>query len=156
MWRQVRANLPNAPEPLYWHIDDNFKETFKTGTREHDSYENLSPYLVNVAGKWDARPGRLAKLPDIEKHAAEGPGGGDLGEKGYAVFDGIVFAGTHMKTFTRLTTMEAANESGRHAVNGILHDLERAAKPAGDADDLHAARHRRSRCSILAPRGARD
>jgi hypothetical protein len=148
VWSQVRANLRNAPEPLYWHIDDNFKETFKTGTREHDSYENLSPYLVNVAGKWDARPGRLAKLPDIEKHAAEGPGGGDLGEKGYAVFDGIVFAGTHMKTFTRLTTMEAANESGRHAVNGILHDLERAAKPAGDADDLHAARHRRSRCSI--------
>src|SRR6185369_8537700 len=31
-----------------------------------------------------------------------------------------VFAGTHMQTHTRLTTMEAANESGRHAVNAIL------------------------------------
>jgi NAD(P)-binding Rossmann-like domain len=152
VWSQVRANLPNAPEPRHWHIDDNFKETFKDGkkggAREHASYENLSPYLVNVAGKWDARPGRLAKLPDLEKHAAEGPGAGDLGEKGYRVFDGIVFAGTHMKTFTRLTTMEAANESGRHAVNGVLHDREKAAKAAGHTEGVAAAMHRRSRCSI--------
>jgi hypothetical protein len=147
VWRQVRLNLPNAPEPRYWHIDDNYKETLDPRTREHKGYENLSPYLVNVAGKWDARPGRLADLPDIEKHAAEGPGAADLGEKGYVVFDGIVFAGTHMKTFTRLTTMEAANESGRHAVNGILHDVEKAARAAGDAE-ADAAMHRRSRCSI--------
>jgi NAD(P)-binding Rossmann-like domain len=148
-WRQVGLNLPNAPEPRYWHIDDNFKETFSgTAKRAHQGYENLSPYLINVAGKWDARPGRLAKLADIDKHAAEGPGAGDLGETGYQVFDGIVFAGTHMKTFTRLTTMEAANESARHAVNGILHDLEKAAGAAGSVDGAAAALHRRSRCSI--------
>jgi hypothetical protein len=32
-------------------------------------------------------------------------------------------AGTFMATHTRLTTMEAANESGRHAVNAILHKI---------------------------------
>jgi hypothetical protein len=31
-----------------------------------------------------------------------------------------VLAGTYMKTYTRITTMEAANESGRHAANGVL------------------------------------
>jgi hypothetical protein len=45
-------------------------------------------------------------------------------EGGYVVhFDRLVFAGTHMQTFTRLTTMEAANESARHAVNAILDHL---------------------------------
>jgi hypothetical protein len=34
-----------------------------------------------------------------------------------------VAAGTYMATTTRLTTMEAANESGRHAVNAILNRL---------------------------------
>ncbi|HWS92992.1 MAG TPA: oxidoreductase, partial [Mycobacterium sp.] len=32
----------------------------------------------------------------------------------------VVFAGTWNKTFTRMTSMEAACESGRHAVNAIL------------------------------------
>ena len=32
----------------------------------------------------------------------------------------VVFAGTWTKTFTRMTSMEAACESGRHAVNAIL------------------------------------
>jgi hypothetical protein len=37
----------------------------------------------------------------------------------------LVFAGTFMQTFTRLTTMEAANESARHAVNAILGEYAR-------------------------------
>ncbi|HZI16767.1 MAG TPA: phytoene dehydrogenase, partial [Myxococcus sp.] len=32
----------------------------------------------------------------------------------------LVFAGTYLKTFTRMTTMESANESARHAVNAII------------------------------------
>jgi hypothetical protein len=44
-----------------------------------------------------------------------------------------VAAGTFMATTTRLTTMEAANESARHAVNSILQHLE-----AGPGDDYNA------------------
>jgi hypothetical protein len=50
--------------------------------------------------------------------------------------DRLVFAGTWVRTFTRLTTMESANESGRHAVNAVLdhyraHHLKpQAAAPA--------------------------
>ena len=40
---------------------------------------------------------------------------------GYQVHNNsVVFAGTWNKTFTRITSMEAACESGRHAVNAIL------------------------------------
>jgi hypothetical protein len=44
------------------------------------------------------------------------------GQSSYRMLGNIVFAGTYMKTFTRLTTMESANESARHAVNAILDD----------------------------------
>ena len=40
-----------------------------------------------------------------------------------------------MKTHTRLTTMEAANESARHAVNAILREAERV-EPTGRAGNL--------------------
>lgn len=63
-------------------------------------------YLITRPGEYPMRPGRLDK------------------ENGYRVhFGNLVLAGTHMQTHARLTTMEAANESARHAVNGILsHD----------------------------------
>jgi hypothetical protein len=35
----------------------------------------------------------------------------------------LVLAGTYMRTHTRLTCMESANESARHGVNGILAEL---------------------------------
>ena len=51
---------------------------------------------------------------------------------GYQVHhNSLVFAGTWTKTFTRMTTMEAACESARHAVNAILDHyiwVERAAR----------------------------
>lgn len=62
-------------------------------------YFNRTPYLVCLAGSWARSPGR--------------PGD-------YRLTYGVVMAGTHMKTHTRLATMEAANESARHAVNAIL------------------------------------
>lgn len=72
---------------------------------------NKYPFLVNVVGQFSRRPGALArKAPKAEPH--------------YSVCDGIVLAGTHMKTFTRITSMEGANESARHAVNAILEAAE--------------------------------
>ena len=41
-------------------------------------------------------------------------------ERYWVHWDKVVFAGTYKKTFTRLTTMEAACESGRHATNAII------------------------------------
>ena len=40
-----------------------------------------------------------------------------------SLFRRWVPAGTYMATHTRLTTMEAANELARHAVNAILHEI---------------------------------
>ena len=77
--------------------------------------KNLTPYLINRPGEWKRRPGRLNPAPS--RH------------DGYELQNGAwLLAGTYMKTFTRLTTMEAANESARHAVNAIL----RAARAPGD------------------------
>lgn len=93
------------PPPLFYHIDDNmlFDKNGKPS-------ENLSPFLMSRPGEYSLRPGK--------------PGD-------YDVYPGnIVLAGTFMQTFTRLTTMEAANESGRHAANAILRkerpDMEEA------------------------------
>ena len=40
-----------------------------------------------------------------------------------ATRDRWLMAGTHMATYTRVTSMESANESARHAVIGILHKI---------------------------------
>ena len=83
---------------------------------------NRTPLLINVPGQWAHRPGvlnpRAIDLPTI--------GPGETGPE--PVFYNIsnrrwVAAGTFMATTTRLTSMEAANESARHAVNAILYQL---------------------------------
>ncbi len=66
--------------------------------------EDIAPYLVTRPGEYPTRPGRLD--PKL----------------GYELpYPNLVLAGSYMQTYTRLTTTEAANESGRHAVNAILH-----------------------------------
>jgi len=97
------------PEPKYWHLDFGLEPFGKQG------YRNWSPLLVSIPGKWKQRPGELEPTnPNVaQKRNSFGK---------YAITAGYVCAGTHMKTYTRLTTMEAANESARHAVNAILKD----------------------------------
>jgi hypothetical protein len=69
-------------------------------------------FVVNRVGEFEKRPGKLAS--DEPKAAAM-----------YELIDGrYVLAGTHMKTYTRITSMESANESARHAVNAILKHAE--------------------------------
>lgn len=75
--------------------------------------ENRYPFLVNIVGQFGTRPGAIS--PSAPKTTP-----------GYAVCDGIVMAGTHMQTYTRITSMEAANESARHAVNAILEHADAA------------------------------
>jgi len=59
---------------------------------------------------------------------------GDIDEnkplKGYDVEqDNLAICGSYTATFTRLGTMEAANESAKHAVNGILRQMRRRPVP---------------------------
>ena len=83
---------------------------------------NDTPFLINVPKQWAHRPGVLQ--PDrlaFEERRNDLA----LDER---VFYRVsnkrwVAAGTYMATTTRLTTMESANESGRHAVNAILNRL---------------------------------
>ncbi|GEM_PF-2144650 len=104
----------NLPDPVAYHLDTNMVYDDKTGLFKH----NRTPYLTSLAGDWDGRPGRLDD-PELWERAVAAAS--DDTHPGYDVYFGrLVFAGNHMKTFTRLGTMESANESGRHAVNGIL------------------------------------
>ena len=115
VWRQISEALSGRvvahqgdflvprgglPVPIAYHLDDNLKG-------EPGKRENLSPLLINKPGSWKLRPGFMKEQPDTLPVYE-------------LVLGGIVFAGTYMQTYTRLTTMEAANESGRHAVNTIL------------------------------------
>ncbi len=99
--------------PSCYHLDESII-FFRDLGEKRGIAKNLSPYLINRPGEWKLRPGRI----DPKDQA-----------RGYAMQNGRwVLAGTYMKTFTRLTTMESANESARHAVNAIL----RASGAPGD------------------------
>jgi hypothetical protein len=100
----------SPPRPIAYHVDDDmlYGEDGE-GPGEHP-VENLSPYPVNLAGDWDNRPG------NVDGNA-------------YEIFHGLVLAGSYVKTRTRLTTMESANESARRAVNAILQDFHAGEVP---------------------------
>jgi len=93
---------------------------------------NETPYLVPIVGDWPNRPGSDPWNPTGNSWAtvpSEDLWLADLEQRnvwqarhgGFQVHNNsLVFAGTWTKTFTRMTSMEAACESGRHAVNAIL------------------------------------
>jgi len=115
-----RTPIPDdLPEPIYWHIDDNLlhRKDKKPG------FDNQSPFLIATPGRFEERPGSMAD--------------------GYTVEHGFVLCGYYTQTYTRIPSMEAANESARHAVNAILSHLERRQAPS--------ARFRRSYCDIWNP-----
>ena len=83
---------------------------------------NEAPFLINVPGQWKYRPGVLE--PGAITLAGVGPDSTHEEPIFYKMSNRRwVAAGTFMATTTRLTTMEAANESARHAVNSILRHL---------------------------------
>jgi hypothetical protein len=101
VWAQIRQAFQGSPNPapdrpLAYHIDEGLEYRDKKWT-------NNTPFLTNVVGLadwWPEEPGRYQ-----------------------VYFDRVVFCGTWLRTWTRLVTMEAANESARHAVNAILEDF---------------------------------
>jgi outer membrane protein OmpA-like peptidoglycan-associated protein len=104
VWRQITRTLIAEPErPLYYHLDENI-EIGKNGKPAR----NKSPMLINRTGKFGERPGEFDGARFIyHLHNKQ-----------------LVFAGTYLQTFTRLTCMETANESARHAVSAILRDAK--------------------------------
>jgi uncharacterized protein with NAD-binding domain and iron-sulfur cluster len=66
---------------------------------------NLEPLLINTAGSWPDRPAASPR----ERRAEYG-----------AALDNLFLAADYVRTYTDIATMEAANEAGRRAVNGIL------------------------------------
>jgi hypothetical protein len=143
IWRQVGdglrstrgptsivTNLP-VPARIDFHLDQNLQFA-RDGLRA-----NLVPFLVNNAGDWKNRPRCMPWVPGQSKFALETPRTDRFGvwqapHGGYRVHAGhVVFCGTYMRTFTRMTTMEAANESARHAVNAILSHMAYATHEHG-------------------------
>jgi hypothetical protein len=156
VWTQIKNALnADIPVPRYWHLDTNFDFDPKD-----KRYENHSPYQIDMVGEWERRPGELTRPNEIEdpdeglnnRDDDDDDDDGQRWRRGtkkhrdlskYDVSDGIVMAGTHMKTYTRLTTMEAANESGRHAANAILDHSEKK-----DKRTISGNRARVSPCDI--------
>jgi len=100
VWDQIKATVRGKirlPRPIAYHLDRIIHLDASSRPAK-----NASPFLLTRVGVYPSRPGRL-------------------GKPGYNVnYDKLVFAGPYMQTYTRMTTMEAANESARHAVNAIL------------------------------------
>jgi putative NAD(P)-binding protein len=98
---------------------------------------NDAEFLINIRDQWQWRPGLcrgesaavVPKDPDYARLAG-------FSDKGTEIFYGHncrllehwVAAGTYMATYTRITTMEAANESGRHAASAIIYSILQGAR----------------------------
>jgi hypothetical protein len=90
---------------------------------------NDNPYIINVPSQWRYRPG-INKTNGTIDYAIEKE------KLSQSPFRRWVPAGTYMATYTRITTMEAANESGRHAVNAILRTLHQIGEPPDEREPL--------------------
>ncbi|MDG5481536.1 FAD-dependent oxidoreductase [Mycolicibacterium gadium] len=141
VWRQIVASLTSytgstghgiMPVPVWYALDRGLVMAKGPGQGEGRVVRNESPYLVPIVGDWDNRPCSDPWNPhgtSLVRVATEGRWLEDIDRRnvwqarhgGYQVHNNsVVFAGTWTKTFTRVTSMESACESGRHAVNAIL------------------------------------
>ena len=141
VWRQIAAALTGnieafaeevLPWPSWYALDRGLVMAVGPGQGQGRPVRNETPYLVPVVGDWTNRPSSDPWNPHGTSWSSAPPEDWwleDLRQRnvwqarhgGYQVHNNsVVFAGTWNKTFTRLTSMEAACESGRHAVNAIL------------------------------------
>jgi hypothetical protein len=121
-FKALYGSAAEIPAPIAYSLDGTL--VFMTdGQLDRDGTlaANGSPFLVNKTGAYPTRPGKVNRS------------GSSKTESLYDVILGhYVLAGTFMQTFTRLTSMEGANESGRHAVNALLQAL----RVPGDRCDI--------------------
>lgn len=144
VWRQIVAALTSStgpageefmPRPVWYALDRGLIMESGPGQGRGRAVRNATPYLVPIVGDWDNRPSSDPWNPHGTSWSSVPPEDWwleDLWRRnvwqarhgGYQVHNNaVVFAGTWNKTFTRLTSMEAACESGRHAVNAILDHI---------------------------------
>lgn len=150
-WRQMTDSIDlfldgrEPPWPRHFHLDAhllfslNADLTVSPALGEGWLIRNTAPFLINRPPIWRDDGGSLvlewdewAQRPGTV-HTAESTDPGHIGRKHIDLgvsWGRWIIAGPHTKTFTRLTTMEAANESGRHAVNTLLAHLARLNEPA--------------------------
>ena len=151
VWRQFTDELANSgaippsgffPKPVWYTLDRNLWVNQNSGKITR----NQTPYLVPIVNDWQARPGgppwnphgRSPSYPltAAAMQKAAGANYWEAAHGGYQVHgDTLVFAGTWTKTFTRMTSMEAACESARHAVNAIIDHYIYQTSGKGDMRD---------------------
>ncbi|QSQ23444.1 NAD(P)-binding protein [Pyxidicoccus parkwayensis] len=127
VWRQLREALGSAlPEPGWYHVDHLLQFEMPPHAGSERAVANLAPYLVPRVGDWERRPGPEPWNPLAPPRPEGSPpklpkGVWQASHGGYPVhWDKLLFAGPYLRTFSRTDSMEAANESARHAVNALL------------------------------------
>ena len=93
-------------------------------------------YIIDVPGQWAYRPGLRRDPGGVPEDFAvlAKTFGVKRPEIFYAhpetcpMLEYWVAAGAHMATYTRMTTMEAANESGRHAAMALIYEIRSQAR----------------------------
>ncbi|GAA2806895.1 FAD-dependent oxidoreductase [Mycolicibacterium pallens] len=141
VWRQITTALAGnsssaghgvVPTPMWYALDRGLVMGGGPGQGQGRVVRNKTPYLVPIVGDWGNRPSAEPWNPhgtswsfippeDVWHKNLELANVWQARHGGYQVHNNsVVFAGTWNKTFTRLTSMEAACESARHAVNAIL------------------------------------
>jgi 15-cis-phytoene desaturase len=127
---QSGETFPIPPPYVDHHIDAHLG--FPCGGCPDAPLGRALGYFVSPPDTWGARPGPLPSYID--------------NERGYRIRLGnLAVAGVFAQTFTSLNSMEAANESARHATNGILNHAERHLLPH---EDDKARAYRFEKCSI--------
>jgi NAD(P)-binding Rossmann-like domain len=141
VWRQIVSTITREddslahkaiPWPVWYALDRGLRMADGPGQGQGRIVRNDTPYLVPIVGDWNNRPSSDPWNPQGTSWTTKPPEPlwlEDLEQRnvwqarhgGYQVHNNsVVFAGTWNKTFTRITSMEAACESARHAVNAIL------------------------------------
>jgi hypothetical protein len=124
-WEQIQAHHERAfrlkygkkaelPQPIAYAIDQDI-----VNEKARSARRDLMPFLVNRTAAYPLRPGQLH------------PKGGKRASRPFYQLwaEQYVIAGTFMQTYTRLTSMEGANESARHAVNAVIAAADVATEP---------------------------
>ena len=130
-WRQIESTFTEQirarmPEPNYFHLDKGLRFNPRTG---EGVAHNRTPFMISLPGQYQMRPGCWVEgdadalldntfdYPIIEPYD-------DYKRVEYHVSNKRwVLCASYMPSHTRINTMEAANEIGRHAVNAILTDI---------------------------------
>ncbi len=162
VWRQIvvalTSNVDNAPEellpwPAWYALDRGLTLEYGPGSGRGpaDSEPDARTWFPSLEIGQPARrrplePSRLdswtlVPLEDAWLDNLEQRNVWQARHGGYQVHNNsVVFAGTWTKTFTRMTSMEAACESARHAVNAILDHYVWVESGGLDRREEHDAR----------------